>query len=492
MKCQPHAGWHSLFTMPILTLVMLALALAYAALERAGVTPDWNWSLCAIGAACGLYYLATLRNPPPRPGRLPVWLLGGLTGLAALQTIPLPFGIVAILSPTRASLVRAAAPALGGIPAWTTLSLVPWKTLNYVLMLAAFGLVFLVVREIGITMEGGAHSWAVTWPLIAVAAAEGILGFAQVYGGNTDGFARGTYVNRDHYAGLLEIVLPFAALYPFAILFRERERHRSPAFPAIKACAVLACGCAILVGIVLSLSRMAFLATLASLVLAGVLAVGLRTSRMDVSVKSPLWKRWLPAALLTIVIVAGFVSLPSDPLISRFSEFANNEGISADARGQIWRESVSVVKAFPLLGCGFGGFESAFLPYKRVAPMYTVDFAHNDYLQVLAEGGIAGFAMGCLLLVLVLRSAIRGAIYARSLENRLLAIACIASLTAILLHSFVDFNMYVPGNALAVAWVAGIAAKRMSAGRKATARMRTSAASAGQRPTAASNLSNLE
>ena len=66
------------------------------------------------------------------------------------------------------------------------------------------------------------------------------------------------------------------------------------------------------------------------------------------------------------------------------------EDISADTRAQIWSDSRGIVSAFPLFGVGLGGYESALYRFKTVAPMHTVDFAHNDYLQVLTEMGIIG------------------------------------------------------------------------------------------------------
>ena len=165
----------------------------------------------------------------------------------------------------------------------------------------------------------------------------------------------------------------------------------------------------------------------------------------------------MPIGLVAAVVVLGFVFLPTDPLIARFADLAMTEDISADTRAQIWNDSWGIVKAFPLFGVGLGGYESAFYRFKTVAPMYTVDYAHNDFLQVLAEMGILGFGLGVALLLLVLWSAIRGAVYARDSDARILQIACLGSLVAILLHSFVDFNMYVPANAITVAWIVGIA-----------------------------------
>jgi O-antigen ligase len=100
--------------------------------------------------------------------------------------------------------------------------------------------------------------------------------------------------------------------------------------------------------------------------------------------------------------------------------------------------------------------------------MHTVDYAHNDYLQVLVEFGIVGFLAGLVFLLRLLWKAIRAATYSYSVDGRYLAIACVGSIT-ILLHSLVDFNMYVPANSMLFAWVAGLAAVHLRKSRRSQA-----------------------
>jgi len=88
--------------------------------------------------------------------------------------------------------------------------------------------------------------------------------------------------------------------------------------------------------------------------------------------------------------------------------------------------------------------------------MQTVNFAHNDYLQLLAETGVIGFSIFLLLGMLTFLSALRQSIAARGGDNRYLAAACLGALTSIGLHSFVDFNLYVAANTMALAWIAGM------------------------------------
>src|ERR1019366_6323663 len=138
------------------------------------------------------------------------------------------------------------------------------------------------------------------------------------------------------------------------------------------------------------------------------------------------WSRWIPALLLTVAIVLTFVFLPTDALVSRFAELTKTE-IAADDRVQLWRDTMGLIKAYPLFGCGMGGYESCFLRYRTVAPMFTADYAHNDYLQVLAELGIFGFCGGLLFVMRIFQRTALAAIHASSVDQRYIAIACLAS-----------------------------------------------------------------
>jgi O-antigen ligase len=317
--------------------------------------------------------------------------------------------------------------------------------------------VFFVSRDLSIRWRES-HSWAIVWPLLVTAGLEGVLGFFQFYTESSHGVATGTYVNRDHYVGLLEMVLPFGAMYPIAVLNREHEgsRRQSPAGPALAAGVILVFATMILTGIVLSLSRMGFIAALVALFVCGAAAVSL-SGGLSVSAIRPAWRRSIRLAAVTLSVVLGFLFLPTDALVARFADLANTDDLAADTRVRIWRDAIGLVKAFPLFGCGLGGFESALLRYKTVAPMFTVGYAHNDYLQLLTELGVFGFLAGLVLALRVLLAAVGRAVQTRSVDERFLMIACTGSLTAILLHSFVDFNLYVPANAIVLAWVGGIA-----------------------------------
>ncbi|MGD0500608.1 MAG: O-antigen ligase family protein [Bryobacteraceae bacterium] len=447
--------------MNILALIVLGATLGYACFEHAGVEPEsWIPCLVAIGAIGALYFLFPRRERTPRPDRIAAIAGYAVLAVAAFQVAPLPAGLVRALSPARWELMRATEPVAGAPPRWMALSAAPYVSAQWALTLAGFLVVFLIVRDLAARLRH--HPWAALWPLLIVVGLEALLGFYQSYGGGGTSEATGTYNSRDHFAGLLEMVLPFAAMYALAILQRDREPHRWPAAQAVKACAMLAIAALILVGIVFSLSRMGFFCALAALFVCGTLTLGARNWRMDDVVAAPLWRRMLPMALVAVVALLGFVFLPTDPLIARFSDFAHMDNETPDTRAQLWRDTGLLIRDYPVFGCGLGAYESCFLRYKTVAPMNTADFAHNDYVQVLAELGLVGFAAGFVFVFRILARAGRSVLYARSIDRRYRAIACVAAFTCILLHSFVDFNMYIQANAFTFAWIAGVASSDMA------------------------------
>ncbi|MDP2999714.1 MAG: O-antigen ligase family protein [Bryobacterales bacterium] len=422
------------------------LIVGFAAFKYGGVLAgDWNICLLALGALTLVYWIRpakTVRIPPP--DRALLWLVAAVLALASLQIVPLPLSLLRLISPASAGMFEAAS-AAGGTPApWASISIVPPATLDHLLRLVAYVLVFLLVRDAACRL--GSRSWAAAVPLLVLALLEASLGLVQSYSGGPAGLARGTYPNRNHFAGLLAMALPFAVLAAVAMLRRNRKRFESPAGPAAAACALLVVAAVILLGILHSLSRMGFISTLCSLFVTGAAALGMGHAAR---------KKWLPlAGLLGVVVVLGFVFLPTDQLIARFADLAAGEEISAEGRAQAWRDTGPLIGAYPVFGCGLGAYESAFLRYKTVAPLYAVEFAHNDYLQLLAEFGGLGFALVMLLVFRTLMRAVRAADQMGS--GRWLALATVGSLAAILLHSLVDFNLYIPANAAVLAWIAGI------------------------------------
>lgn len=139
---------------------------------------------------------------------------------------------------------------------------------------------------------------------------------------------------------------------------------------------------------------------------------------------------------------------------SRGSATARTPEITTDGRVQIWSETWQLFRAFPVTGAGLGTFERALYPFRQSMPTSAVDYAHNDYLQLLAELGVIGFALAMALAVRIFERAVTAF---RSGHMPWLALGLVAALLASAVHSLVDFNLYIPANAMATAWIAGVA-----------------------------------
>ena len=428
--------------MAIFGLVAVWCALGVAVFLYGGALwVHWLPCLAALGVTSAIYWAGSRRADlaPSPPFRLRA-LLVALAALAIFQLIPLPAGVVRLLSPVRAEVHAALVKATGPAPA--TLTLVPGETFRWTLTVVGFILLFLLAREL--VWRWSARPWVVVAPLVAVGALEGALGLAQVYLGGAR-VATGTYVYKNHYAGLLELCFPFALMGAVALMRHRRRSHRTPAKPALAACGLLALAAVMLAAIIHSLSRGGFSFVLASLFVMGAASLG----------SSGSWRGRAPLGAVAVLVVLAFILLPTDALIGRFGQLAAEE-IPADTRVEVWRETTRLIAAYPLFGCGLGGYKSGFERYQTVAPMYTVDFAHNDYLQLLAEWGAIGFGVLIALAIWMFRNAVVAAGYPVGSRRRYLGIACLGALTAIALHSLVDFNLYLRANAAVLVWIAGI------------------------------------
>lgn len=433
--------------MPALVLTFLAGVLGYAALMAGGVWPE-NWYPClAVIAALSMVYWAAagrfdLAPPPGRGFRL---LIVAVPAVLAVQLAPLPLAVVRALSPARAELDGAASLLAGG-SSWVPLSAIPATSLSVLLTGLGCLAVLLLVRELA--WRFSARPWLPALPLVLTGFLQAALGLMQAYSEGGDGIVRGTYVNRNHFAGLLEMCLPFPLAWALFALGRNRSRHVSNARPVLAACALFSLAAFLLIAVIHSNSRMGFIASLWS--------VGLILAVAWTARHGTLW-RWAALPALLGLCAVAFIQLPTDALISHFAELSGPQEVPSDTRAQVWRETAPLIAAYPFFGCGLGAYESVMARYKTVAPMSTVDFAHNDYLQMLAEGGVTGFVPVLALAVLLVAAAARRCGLLPSASSYT-ALACVGSLSAILLHSFVDFNLHIPANAMVAAWVGGMAA----------------------------------
>ncbi len=430
---------------------MMTLALVAAVALKGGVYPQqWAWSAVGISAAA-LMALASRGKEEggPRERSWAVMVMGALLGYMALQMAPLPAGLVEWLSPERWKQMEAARAATGmAAKDWMALSVAPGATFERLLDVTGAMAGFLAAREMGRVWRQ--RAWLVAAPVMVVAWMESVIGLAQYSAQRATGGAAvavtGTYVNRNHFAGLLEMGFPLAVMMAGALWRKGTTRQRRPAWVALGTVALLGAAGSMLAAVVVSLSRMGFLSTLAAVGLAA-FAVMLSRAKRGWS-----WRLAIPAA----VVMALLIFLPTKALVGRFAELAASEQLTRDTRLEIWRDTIHVIGAYKWTGCGLGAYERGLYAYKTVAPTNTVDFAHNDYLQILAELGIPGAALAAALGGMIFWDVLQAVLWNRRGRNWELAVGLLGALLAMGIHSLADFNLYIPANALALAWLSGL------------------------------------
>ena len=440
--------------LPKFAFALLAVCLMGAVLVNGGLSQTrWAWigGLIAVGA--GLVAASGPRRIKAS-GKLPeLFLLCALLVWFCLQLVPFPSGVIGVFSPLRWQAVQAARLAVGeNLAAPLALSVAPAATFTLLVWVLPVMAAFLAAREIGCWGKGR-RIWLAVAPLVLVAFLESVLGMIQYSMGSgwpEPNSASGTYVNRNHFAGLLEMALPLAVAWAASLWWEQVGESVATRRPAGTVILTIVAAC-MFIGLMLSLSRMGFVAGLFAVAVVG--TGFLRMQQLLGRTKIPAWVWPLPTLAVGLIVV--FTTTSS--MILRLAETGSiSSGFLAAGRLEIWRGTLSVIRAYPFMGVGLGALEHAFYPYQNFLPGFTVDYAHNDYLQIFAELGIGG---GLLVMALagVIGWRLFSALRRPHPQNWPLALGLLGSLTAIALHSLVDFNLYIPANALVIAWLAGLA-----------------------------------
>jgi O-antigen ligase len=123
----------------------------------------------------------------------------------------------------------------------------------------------------------------------------------------------------------------------------------------------------------------------------------------------------------------------------------------AHTRGRVVADSLELLGAFPVAGCGFGTYAAAYPLVRAPEVRLFYAHAHNDPLEFLVEGGLLGaglMALAAVPLARLLRRALAGA-------KGALGVGIAAGVLVILVHGLVDFNFHIPANAVAASALAG-------------------------------------
>ena len=253
------------------------------------------------------------------------------------------------------------------------------------------------------------------------------------------GWIYGPYVNHNHYAGLMELLIPIPLTISLSHLAHEKTR-------------ILAgVGAVIMVAtIFLSGSRGGMLAICVEL---GLFAAVMFRERRTVRVAIRL-------GAFAIVLVSLLTWLGGKELTSRVGSIATETRgeISGGMRLSIDRDAIRMFRAKPILGWGLGTFPVVYPQFRSFYTNFLVNEAHDDYAQLLVEMGLLGF--GTLIwYFIVLWKQVKQKLGKWSTDvNSAVTFACSLGVAGILVHSLVDFNLQIPANAALFYVFASIAA----------------------------------
>jgi O-antigen ligase len=242
------------------------------------------------------------------------------------------------------------------------------------------------------------------------------------------GWIFGPYVNHNHYAGLMELLLPV----PLVLCVSRRVAGG----PKI----LLGCGAVLMASTVfLSGSRGGMAAVTVQVLL---LAIYLGTRRKSPRTALALGGFAMAAAVLVIWLGGSTVA---DRLGTIHKE-ARTE-LTSGVRGSIGRDGLHMLRQRPILGWGLGTFPTVYPQFRSFYTNLFVNEAHNDYVQLLVETGGLGLAAAVWFLWALYRRGLTKLGEQNLGTNGAVALAGLLACSGILVHSWVDFNLQIPANA---------------------------------------------
>jgi O-antigen ligase len=276
-----------------------------------------------------------------------------------------------------------------------------------------------------------------TWFLVLLGFSVGLLGIVQYFTSQgtiywirdlpEGGDVFGPYVNRNHFAGFVELVAPVGLAL---LVFRGVRREL---FPMAGLLTIIPVGALILSGSRAGIVCFAF--EVAVVALLARTRKGLRGATM------------IAVAFVGVASIALIAWLGAGKAIERFSKTRIGD-VTLSRRTSMSRGAAHIFLDHPLKGVGLGTIVTVFPGYDTGYDGRVVDHVHNDYIEGLAETGILGGLCGIAFLWLLFTGA-RGSFVAEQGHfSAALHAGAIAAVCGILIHSFVDFNLHIPSNAL--------------------------------------------
>jgi O-antigen ligase len=309
-------------------------------------------------------------------------------------------------------------------------------TYTHILLYAAYGMIaFVVTQSLRRSSQFEDLAKVVTGYGAVVAALAVLQGIAPngkllwIWSSAQGGWIYGSYVNHNHYAGLMELLTPFPIVLAVT-RFSDGNRRL-----IVAGIAALMAG-----SIFLSGSRGGMLGFCVEIIILAVLLLRSRQGN---------WRNALMLGGILLLVIGFLVWLGGNDLTQRLVSIhseARSE-ITGGMRVDIDRDGLRMFLKRPILGWGLGTFPIVYPEFRSFYTTFFVNQAHNDYLQLLIETGLAGFLIAAWFLVVVFRHATGKLKNWTETSSGALTAACLLGCVGILVHSALDFNLQIPANA---------------------------------------------
>jgi len=310
----------------------------------------------------------------------------------------------------------------------------PFLTRTMLLKLAAYFLVLFLTAQ---AFRGRKDLYKLAWFVIAFCFAVSLLAIIQHFTSGAEiywmsdlkieGEPFGPYVNRNHFAGFVELTLPMGLAL---MAFRGVRRDLVPLATLMTIVPISA--------LILSASR------------AGIIGFGLEVGVLTLLARNrKVWKgrRATTAAIVTLAALAIVAWVGTGRAVQKFSGLSVHD-VTVSRRVSMFRGAANIFLDHPIKGCGLGTLVDVFPAYETAYDGRLVDHAHNDYVEGLAETGLLGGLCGVVFLWILYRDGRKNFMAEQGHFSRGLHAAAIMAVCGLLLHSFVDFNLQIPANAL--------------------------------------------
>jgi O-antigen ligase len=444
--------------------VLLLLTIAWGAFAFGAVYPWAYWPLFIAIVVIAVLGLCVPGRGNPLRTRALFASFGLFAALAAVQLIPVPIEWLGTLSPNTVDAVNVLDPLVAnGLRDTHPLSIAPPAT-----AVAVAGLVAMMLLVAGLARwlsVSSARRLAEGIVLVGVALA--MTGIVQrpFYSGRIYGFWRpamggnpfGPFVNKNHFAGWMLMALPLAFGLICSRIVHARIREDATFRDRVvwlgsddAGRLLLLCGAA-------ALMTLALLLTMARSGIAALILALLMTCAFVLRGRLTVRKRLIAVAVLGSLCVAAGSWLGASAIASAFS---NADWSGFNGRLGPWIDGGGVVRRFPLTGTGLNTYSVAMNLYQAFDLDRHYAQAHNDYLQLAAEGGALLCFPALLSATLFLISAHRRLRDETSVTTYWIRVGAIAGIAAIALQETVEFSLQMPGNALMFAVLCAIVLHR--------------------------------